>query len=472
MDIGMDLGRQSPFRGNYFCTIYIQAGLFQKAYVMDDTFERESAARLVRAEQTGLRMALACRTAATGAAFIWYVLAAVLFPEVTPRLATIGVLLAFTAVGVAHVAIIGTTYDRPWIKFMIYGLDVCAICAVFALVPISRADDVPQIIAFRAYGIYFLFPLLAMACLSLSWRLVLWTGGMIIAAWWAAFIWVQNQMVSYLSWGDMPTDATQADYENVFLSIDFIGRGNRIEETGMVFFATLALAAAVYRSRAVFFAQVAADIDRKRERSLRERVSDLLGRHVPEAIATRLIKDDAPLKPQRTRGTALVMDVVGFTAFSAQRPPEHVIETLDKLLSDTAKVVSEKGGVVLSYLGDGFLATFNTPVSVADHEAAAVLAAQGIVVVAKTHGFDVRVGVATGDLVTGIIGNETRQSFTVYGDAVNLASRLEGLGKDLKSSILLDEATGLVAGDVVELIRLGEHPIRGVDGEIEVFAAS
>ena len=93
-------------------------------------------------------------------------------------------------------------------------------------------------------------------------------------------------------------------------------------------------------------------------------------------------------------------------------------------------------------------------------------------IVAKTHGFDVRIGIASGDLVTGIIGNETRQSFTVYGDAVSLASRLEGLGKDLKSSILLDKATGVVAGDVVELTRLGAHPIRGVDGQIEVFAAS
>ncbi|WP_299751436.1 adenylate/guanylate cyclase domain-containing protein [uncultured Tateyamaria sp.] len=124
-----------------------------------------------------------------------------------------------------------------------------------------------------------------------------------------------------------------------------------------------------------------------------------------------MIEDDAPLRPQRTRGTALVMDVAGFTAFSAQHPPEHVIETLDALLSDTAKVVSEKGGVVLSYLGDGFLATFNTSVFVTDHETAALAAAKDLVTVAKAHGFDVRIGIASGDSVTGIIGNETRQSF-------------------------------------------------------------
>ncbi|WP_436397645.1 adenylate/guanylate cyclase domain-containing protein [Roseobacter sp. S98] len=438
---------------------------------MDNTFQRESAKRLIRAEQTGLRLALICRSAITGAAFVWYVFAAFFFPEMSPRFATIGVLLGFTAVGIAHVMIIGTAYDRPWIKYAIYSLDVCAICAAFALVPISAAEDVPQIIAFRAYGIYFLFPLLAMACLSLSWQLVLWTGAMIISGWWAAFFRVQNSMDRSLSWADMPAPATTADYERVFLSIDFIGRGNRIEETAMILFATLALAAAVYRARAVFFAQIAADLEHQREKSLRERVSDLLGKHVPEAIAKRMIEDETPLRPQRARGTALVMDVAGFTTFSARHTPEHVVRTLDALLSDAARAVSGHGGVVLSYLGDGFLATYNTPAPVAEHEAAAIDTARQLVTLAKSHGFDVRIGIATGDLVTGIIGSETRQSFTVYGDAVNLASRLEGLGKEHKAAILLDEATARGAGTAQNLTKLGRLQIRGIEDAQEVYTA-
>ncbi len=435
-----------------------------------ETFAQEAKWRLTRAEQTGLRLALACRSAVTGAAFVWYVLAAFLFPEVSPRVITILVLLGFTALGVVHLIIIGTPYDRPWIKFMIYGLDVLAICAAFALVPISRAEDVPQIIAFRAYGIYFLFPLLAMACLSLSWRLVLWTGGTIIAGWWLAFTWVVHQMDSYVSWADMPTAASTTDYENVFLSIDFIGRGNRLEETGMVFFATLALATAVYRARSVFFAQVAADIDRQHERSLRKRVSDLLGKHVPEAIAERLIADDTPLSPQRRRGTAMVMDVAGFTGFSAQHEPEHVVQTLDRLLSETSRIVSNHGGVVLSYLGDGFLATFNTPVSLQNPEDAALKAAVELSHAAKVHGFDTRIGLATGDLVTGIIGNETRQSFTVYGNAVNLASRLESLGKKLNRAIMMDQTTGLAVNAAIELEDLGGHSIPGLEQREAVYS--
>lgn len=435
-----------------------------------DTFAQESTARLTRAEQTGLRIALACRSAVTGAAFAWYLLAAFLFPEMSPRFVTIAVLLGFTALGIIHFSIIGTPYDRPWIKFVIYGLDVLAICAAFALVPISRTGDVPQIIAFRSYGIYFLFPVLAMACLSLSWRLVLWTGGMIILGWWLAFAWIVSQMDSFLSWADMPAEANANDYERVFLSLDFIGRGNRIEETAMVFFTTLALAAAVYRARSVFFAQVAADIGRERERSLRKRVSDLLGKHVPEAIAEQLIADAAPLRPQRRHGTALVMDIAGFTAFSAQHEPEFVVETLDKLLSDATRSVSRHGGVVLSYLGDGFLATFNAPAAIEKPEDAALATAHELLQVAQKHNFDIRIGIASGDLVTGIIGNETRQTFTVYGNAVNLASRLESLGKKLSRAVVLDHSTQMAASADWKLQHLGQHAIPGVEGEIPVYS--
>ncbi|WP_299625430.1 adenylate/guanylate cyclase domain-containing protein [uncultured Tateyamaria sp.] len=436
-----------------------------------DPFAAESAARLIRAEQNGLRLAIACRTLVTGLAFAWYVGAPILFDGFEPRLAAVLVLLLFTAVGVAHLAVIGTRFDRSWMKYAVYALDTLSICATFALIPISRADDVPQIIAFRAYGIYYLFPLVAIACLSLSWRLVLWTGALCVAGWWAAFGWVITGMQTYLSWADIPANATRADYERVFLSIDFVGRGNRIEETAMLMFGAMILAVAVYRARGVFFAQVASDLAERRERDARQKVSALLGKYVPAEIAQRLIANDGPMRPQRTAGTALVMDIAGFTAFSAQNAPEHVIRVLDAFLSDATDVVSKHGGIVMSYLGDGFLVTFNAPIGIPNPEQAAMQAARALLGIGQGHGFDIRVGIASGDLVTGTIGSSERQSFTVYGDAVNLAARLEGQCKILGVSVLVDAATQAAVTDI-ELEACGAQNIAGLASQVPVYCLS
>ena len=436
---------------------------------MKENFSEESNNRLLLAEQNGLRLAIACRTLVTGAAFAWYVGAPLIFSEFEPRLAAIFVLLVFTAVGVIHLMVIGTRHDRWWIKYAVYALDVWAICLTFALVPISRSDDIPQIIAFRAYGIYYLFPLVAVACLSLSWRLVVWTGLMCVFAWWAAFLLVLVGMDQTLSWADIPANATRQDYELIFLSIDFIGRGNRIEETAMVFFAALALAVAVYRARGVFFAQVASELQSRRERRGKERVSNLLGRFVPREIAKQLISDEAPLRPQRSVGTALVLDIADFTEFSSKRAPENVINALNSFFSDATRAISAEKGIVITYLGDGFLATFNAPVKSEDHACAALRSAHNLATVAHRHGFSGRIGIATGALVTGTIRNYERQSFTVYGDAVNLAARLEALCKNLKTQVLTDKPTMIEARILDQSHARGAFELQGFSNKIEVF---
>ena len=120
---------------------------------------------------------------------------------------------------------IGTPFDRWWLKYVIYGFDILGICALFVIVPISRGDAIPQIVAFRAYGIYYLFPMVALACLSLSWRLVVWSGVMVVIGWWTAFATIVGDMDRQLSWGDMPVNASLEDYEAIFLSLDFVGTG-------------------------------------------------------------------------------------------------------------------------------------------------------------------------------------------------------------------------------------------------------
>lgn len=431
-------------------------------------FQSDAMSRLASAERSGLRLAILCRTIIVGLAFVWY-LGIGLLPDFVPRLAALLALGAFTAIGVAHLAAIGTRFDRWWLKYVIYALDIGGVCALFALIPISRADDVPQIIAFRAYGIYYLFPLVTLASLSLSWRLVVWAGLVSVAGWWLVFWHVAGKVANPLSWGDIPSDATRADYETIFLSIDFIGRGNRIEETGLLLAGALVLAFSVYRARRVFLKQVAAEMQRKSEQERRERVTRALGRYVPSSIADQLLEDEGRLAPQQREGSILVMDIADFSKFASTRSPAEVIAELDTFLAGQADIVTRHNGVVISFTGDGLLAAFNTPVPVDDHETAAISAACELLQHAAMTQFDIRIGVASGALASGSVGSQSRQAFTVYGETVNRAARLEECAKTMGQQLLADEPTALAAGALHKFARVATVELRGLSAPISVF---
>ncbi len=434
-----------------------------------DAAGTEGYRRLVHAEQQGLRLGIACRTAVVGLLLLWNSLAPVWSDASPPRLISVLGLMVFTFAGIAHLRVIGTRFDRWWLKYAVYGMDILAICAMFAVLPISRSDPVPQIVAFRAYGIYVLFPLVVLAALSLSWRLVLFCGVVAVIGWWFAFETVVAGMAHTLSWGDIPSNATRADYETIFLSIDFIGRGNRIEETVMLFAAAGILALAVYRARRVFFAQVAADLAREEEQHAKARIHELLGRYVPEEIANRLVADPAPLAPQVRNGAALILDIAGFTEFAEDRTPQQVITELDRFLSDASEIISVNRGVVITYLGDGLLATFNTPVSSDTPEQDAVASGHALIALGEASAFSVRVGIATGDIASGNVGSTKRQSFTVYGTAVNVAARLESKAKELGVAILIDAATQAALPDAQKLGSCGRATLRGLASAIDVY---
>ena len=420
-----------------------------------------SDARILEAERAGLRLAVLCRTVVTGLAAAWY-LGIPLATDFVPRLDVPVVLAAFTLLGLAYARIVGTAAERWWMKYAFFALDVFAVCAVFAFFPVSGRDDVPQIIAFRAYGIYYLFPLVALSTLALSWRLVAWTGAMVAVGWWAAFAWIVADMERRLSWRDIPFGASRADYESVFLSIDFIGIGNRLEETGLTLAAALILALGVWRARRVFRRQIAAEAEREREREARERVRSALGAYVPEAVADRLVEEGGALEPQTRHAAVLALDVAGFTNFAAGRGPREVIDALGRVLEIAGETVAECGGVVVTYTGDGFLAAFGLPLPLDEPERAAVESARAILM--RVEGFDLRIGIAAGPVSAGTIGGRAR-AFTIYGETVNRAARLEAVGKETGAAINADGAVANAAGGGEAL---GAHPLQGL-GEVDVF---
>ncbi|MEM7544452.1 MAG: adenylate/guanylate cyclase domain-containing protein [Pseudomonadota bacterium] len=415
--------------------------------------------RLRRAEQTGLRIAIMCRTAAVGLAFAWF-LSWMLTTEESPSAAGLIALLVFTLIGIGHLLIIGGRFDRPWIKFAIYGADMAGICAVFAFAPLYSGGDVPQVIAFRAYGVHYLMVPVALACLSLSAGLVIWTGMIGVIGWWTAFQIAIRDLEKPLSWADLAPGSDADGYLSLILSPNFTGQGNRIEEMAFLLIISAVLALAVYRARRVFLAQVEAEAER-------ERASQILGQYVPSSVAARLLEDGAALTPQVRHGVAMVVDVADFAAYAAARTPEAVIASLNDFLSAASDAVGRQGGVVISFTGDGLLATFNTPLQIDDAAGAACSAAQQVMMIGQQRGFAIRIGLAAGPLAAGSVGSSARRAFTVYGDTVNRAARLEALGKSLGETILMD---GEAAAGIGYAIPLGTHRLRGIADEVAVYA--
>jgi adenylate cyclase len=177
--------------------------------------------------------------------------------------------------------------------------------------------------------------------------------------------------------------------------------------------------------------------------------------------------------------TIFFLDIAHFTTISEKMAPEALIEFLNKYLSALTQVVHEQKGVVDKYIGDCIMAFWNAPMPAPDHRARACLAAIDCqAMVAKLNRElngsvpetpSIRIGLNSGDVTVGLTGSEKKLQYTVIGDEVNLASRLEGANKFFGSFIMASEATYDGAKDVVVGRELGRVRVVGKEVPIRVF---
>jgi class 3 adenylate cyclase len=152
-----------------------------------------------------------------------------------------------------------------------------------------------------------------------------------------------------------------------------------------------------------------------------------------------------------------------------------VANVLNTYLGTVVPAIERHGGVVNNFIGDGLFASFNLPLELKDHAAAAIRAAIDIQreLAAKTFAAGVRlrtrIGINTGPVVGVTIGTENRLNYTLLGDAVNVAARVEQLNKQFGSLILATESTMRAAGDGLPRQRLGETDVRGHRGNVVVW---
>jgi adenylate cyclase len=219
------------------------------------------------------------------------------------------------------------------------------------------------------------------------------------------------------------------------------------------------------------------DLERAYLEERHQRVRALFARFVPEAVVDDvLVRADEDLRLGGERCTATVMfcDLRGFTAFSEYRPPELVIDVLNRYLSAMSDVILLHGGTLIGFLGDGIVAVFGAPIEQPDHADRAVAAARQMTCNALDtfngwlreaeigDGFRMGVGLNSGDVMAGNVGSERRLEYTVIGDVVNTASRLEAITKHMPHMVLMADSTRMMLTS--EVRGLVETPALEVPG--------
>ena len=216
----------------------------------------------------------------------------------------------------------------------------------------------------------------------------------------------------------------------------------------------------------------------------RDRVRDLLGKVVSPEIAAQLLQSDMKLGGEERVVTILFCDLRDFTSFSEKLPPTEVLALLNRYLDRMSIIIEQHGGVIDKYIGDAIMALFGAPVASPDAPERAIAAARDMARALdllnrelmsegkSTLGFGI--GINTARVVAGNMGSKTRLNYTVIGDGVNLASRLEGLTKDpaYGTPIIVSDATLAAMKTRPPARELGEVKVKGKAESVKIFALS
>ena len=179
----------------------------------------------------------------------------------------------------------------------------------------------------------------------------------------------------------------------------------------------------------------------------RDRVTNLFGQHVSPAVVDRLLASLTDPPSEMRRVCVLFLDIRGFTAMSRVRAADATVALLNDFFAEMIEIVDQHNGIINKFLGDGFLALFGAPLEDPKAAVNALAAARGMLDAVDAwnkarpdSALRVGIGIHIGEAVTGTVGSPQRKEYTVIGDTVNLAARLEQLTKETGSRLLISSS--------------------------------
>ena len=380
-------------------------------------------------------------------------------PVVAPEPWFLGAYFGFTLV---RLALAHRRKLPTWLLYVSTVIDMVMLLALIWSIHIKYAQ--PASFYLKVPTLLYVFIFIALRALRYEVRYVV-LAGLIAAAGWLI-------MVGYVVTVDPRDPMITRNYVE-YMTSNSVLLGAEFDKVISILMVTAILAISIARARTLLVRSV-----------VEGAAAAELARFVPSEVAKQVTTAEEPVQAGQgevREATILFMDIEGFTSVSENLVPTELIATLNEYFAVVTKPIIRHGGVINQFQGDAILATFNVPEALTDHAANAVRAALEIqgALRDRTFGGELglalrsRVGINTGVVVGGLVGSGDRLGYTVHGDEVNLAARLEQLNKEHRTRIIVSESVLRHIGpDRFGFERIGTVSVRGRHSRVDIYSLS
>ena len=217
------------------------------------------------------------------------------------------------------------------------------------------------------------------------------------------------------------------------------------------------------------------------ENRSKEKVKSAMGKYMSEDVMKRVVMniDNLGLGGKKAVVTVLFADIRGFTSMSETMSAQQVSEILNEYFTEMEPIITRYNGIINKFIGDAVMAIFGEPIQDKNHASNAVKCGYEMLLKVKElqkkwadegkPKIEIGIGINTGEVFVGNIGSENRMEYTVIGDTVNLASRLESYNKIYKTKMLISSSTYEATKSILDVIKISDVEIRGKSHKMDIY---